>query len=218
MEKYSEQLIDFLSGFDGSLAYMSVFGILLACGLGLPIPEDITLIAAGILAGLGNISLTGALIVGFVGVLAGDAALFFFGRFYGRHVMRWPLFSWLFTPERVRLAEERLHRNSHFICFTARFLPGLRAPIFLTAGILRVSPITFFLLDGLAALISVPVWVVGAYYFAENLDDALAYAGKIKFYLLGFVASLFILYGIYVLLIRRRPLDTSRPKTNGPAA
>src|SRR5680860_604710 len=52
--KFSVKLIMFLSDFSGITAYAAILGILLACGLGVPIPEDITLIAAGILAALGN--------------------------------------------------------------------------------------------------------------------------------------------------------------------
>jgi membrane protein DedA with SNARE-associated domain len=45
-----DRLIDFLLNFYGPTPYFLIFGILLACGLGLPIPEDITLFAAGLLA------------------------------------------------------------------------------------------------------------------------------------------------------------------------
>lgn len=77
MESFSAKLLSFLSGFSGPMAYTVILGVLLACGLGVPIPEDITLIGAGLLAGLGKISLAGALIAGFIGVLIGDAFLFF---------------------------------------------------------------------------------------------------------------------------------------------
>jgi membrane protein DedA with SNARE-associated domain len=33
--------------------YVAVFLVLLACGFGLPLPEDITLVAGGVIAGLG---------------------------------------------------------------------------------------------------------------------------------------------------------------------
>jgi membrane protein DedA with SNARE-associated domain len=204
MEKFSAQLIAFLSGFDGLTAYATILGVLLVCGLGVPIPEDITLIAAGLLAGLGNISLAGALIVGFVGVLIGDGFLFFIGRLYGRRVFSWPLFKKIFTPERVHMAEKKIRNNQSFICFTARFLPGLRAPIYLTAGVMGVSPWTFILLDGMAALLSVPVWVVGAWYFAANIDEALEYASQIKIYLVFFLAILFSGFLAFKVYQRRR--------------
>lgn len=62
-------------------------------------------------------------------------------------------------------------RYSNWVLFVARFLPGLRSPIFLTAGMTRRIPFwRFLLLDGLAALISVPVWVYLGYFGAYNRD------------------------------------------------
>ncbi len=171
-------LIQFLQGFDGPTAYAVILGLLLVCGLGVPIPEDITLIGAGIIAALGAISLPGALIAGFFGVLIGDTLLFWAGRKYGRAVFDLPGFRRIFTPERLKRAEAKILNNSRFICFTARFLPGLRAPIYLTAGVMGVRPMIFLVLDGIAALLSVPIWVVGGWWFARyvDIDTGLAYA------------------------------------------
>ena len=201
MEGFSVKLLAFLSGFSGVAAYAVILGVLFACGLGVPIPEDITLIAAGLLAALGKISIGGALIAGFVGVMVGDAFLFFIGRHFGERVFALPIFRKIFTPKRVQLAQKRVRENSKFICFTARFLPGLRSPIFLTAGVLGVSPWTFFALDGLAALLSVPVWVVGAYWFGQNLDEALAFAKQMQVYLL---IGLVVFIAAYVFYKKRK--------------
>lgn len=191
---FSAKLITFLSGFSGFTAYAIILGVLLACGLGVPIPEDITLIAAGILAGLDKISLTGALLAGFFGVLMGDAFLFFVGRKYGRRVFTMPFFRRIFTPARVEMAEAKIQENAKFVCFTARFLPGLRAPIYLTSGVMGVKPSLFFLLDGFAAFISVPVWVVAGWYFAQNLDEALEFAKAAHVYLFAGVGLLIVTY------------------------
>ena len=53
----------------------------------------------------------------------------------------------------------------------ARFLPGLRSPIFIVAGMSRrISIWQFIVMDGLAACISVPVWVYLGDYGAYNRD------------------------------------------------
>lgn len=201
---FSAKLLTFLTGLSGLTAYGVILGILLACGLGVPIPEDITLLGAGILAALGNISLTGAIIAGLVGVLAGDAFLFFLGRKLGRRVFKLPLFRTIFTERRVRAAEERVLHNSKFICFTARFLPGLRSPIFLTSGILGVSPWVFLALDGFAALISVPVWVLVGWWVGHKLDDALARAHEIQFYAIIGVILFITSYALWKWQTRKR--------------
>ena len=148
---FSTKLMLFLSGFSGFTAYAAILFVLLICGLGVPIPEDITLICAGILAGTQKISLAGAFIAGFVGVMIGDAFLFFLGRKLGERAFELPMIRKIFTPKRKQLAKEKVVNNSKFICFTARFLPGLRSAVFLTAGVMGVKPKVFFLLDGFAA-------------------------------------------------------------------
>ena len=197
MEKrgFSHKLILFFSGMDGGTAYLAILGVLFICGLGVPIPEDITLISAGILAALGKISFTGALIVGFIGVMLGDAFLFFVGRIYGRKVFKWPMIRTFATPERIKKAEVRIQSNARFICFVARFLPGLRSVVFLTAGTMGIRPIVFFTQDGLAALLSVPLWVWFGWFFGNNIDELLVIAKQLQIY---FIIGVVLLIGGYL--------------------
>lgn len=197
MSSLAQSIISYLTEFDGPTAYAAILGMLLLCGLGVPLPEDITLIAAGILAAVGSISMPGAIIAGFVGVMAGDAFMFYLGRIYGRHAFELPIIRSILTPRRVAMAERKVLRNSKFICFTARFLPGLRSPIFLTAGMMGVRPVIFFGLDGFAALISVPVWVFVGHWFGENFDTALKFAERIQISLLIAVVVLVVGYFWY---------------------
>jgi len=193
-----------MQGFSGFTAYSIIIGVLLICGFGIPIPEDITLITAGLLAGLGNISLTGAFLSCFVGVMIGDATLFYMGRKMGYRVFKLPIFRSIFNEKRIALAREKVLGNSHFICFTARFLPGLRSPLFLTSGILGVRPVVFFMLDGFAALISVPVWIMLGWWFGNQLktdpttlDSLLDVAKEFNIVIFSVVVALILVYVVY---------------------
>jgi membrane protein DedA with SNARE-associated domain len=173
---FVHNIIEFLSALSGFHAYALILGVLFVCGMGVPIPEDITLITAGLLAGQGKVTLIGAIIVGFFGVLMGDTILFLVGQKYGRKVFTWPVFNKIFTESRIVTAELQIMTHAKKICFTGRFMPGIRAPIFLTAGIMKVPFKTFILQDGLAALISVPTWIYLGYWFSDNVDAALKFA------------------------------------------
>lgn len=186
-------------------AYALILLVLLGCGFGIPIPEDVTLISAGIISASGTISLEGALIAGFLGVLAGDSFLFFLGRRFGKKVFTWPVFNKLFTPERVLIAESRIRKNGKYICFVARFMPGLRAPIYLSAGTMGVKRKTFFLADGFAALISVPVWVVLGHWFGHNIDLVLSTAKRINSVLVIVLLAAVIGYLIYRKIRKQTP-------------
>ena len=178
--KLAYRVMGYITTLSGFHAYALILGILLFCGLGLPIPEDITLISAGILAGQKKISLVGAHIVCFIGVLMGDTILFMVGQRYGRRVFKWPVFRKIFTEDRVLKSQARIKKHAKKICFSARFMPGLRAPIFLISGIMHVPFRTFILQDGLAALISVPVWIYVGFIFGENFDAILRLAKKVN--------------------------------------
>ncbi len=202
MEKILSKLLAFGANLVGFKAYGFIILILIICGLGVPIPEDITLILAGFLASQGNISLSGAFVVGFVGVLIGDTFLFFLGRKFGYRVFRLKLIKGIFSEKRLQKAKNRIHRNSKFICFTARFLPGLRASIYLVSGAMKVSPFVFLFLDGFAALISVPIWVYLGWYLGTEIDfenlfesEAFQQIKDIQFY---FFAGIVFIITIYV--------------------
>ena len=151
--------------------YIAVFVMLLICGFGVPIPEDVTLVTGGVIAGLGFANEHNMVAVGLAGVMVGDGLIFIGGRLFGDKITRVKFFQRFLTPERYAAVQEKFSRYGRWVMFVARFLPGLRTPVFLTAGMSkRVSFPTWFFMDGFAALISVPVWVYLGFYGAKNID------------------------------------------------
>jgi membrane protein DedA with SNARE-associated domain len=145
--------------------------MLLICGFGVPIPEDVTLVTGGVIAGLGHANVHTMFAVGMAGVLIGDGMMFILGRVYGQRIQRLPGFRRILTPERFAKAQDAFHKYGKWVMFIARFLPGLRTPVFFSAGMShRVSFGTWLLMDGFAAVISVPLWVYLGYYGAQNWD------------------------------------------------
>jgi len=135
------------------------------------VPEDITLVTGGVIAGLGFANEHHMFAVGLAGVLVGDGLIFSAGRIFGDRITRVPLLCNLLTPERYAQAQDKFAKYGKWVMFVARFLPGLRTPVFLSAGMTRrVSFATWFFMDGFAALISVPVWVYLGYLGAKNID------------------------------------------------
>lgn len=151
--------------------YLAVFIMLLICGFGVPIPEDVTLVTGGVIAGLGYADVNTMFAVGMAGVIIGDGMVFTIGRFQGVRVLQLKPVQRIITPERFHAAQEAFHKYGRWVMFVARFLPGLRTPVFFTAGMSkRVSFGTWLLMDGVAALISVPIWVYLGYFGARNFD------------------------------------------------
>lgn len=163
--------MEFLIHFFSDYGYFAVLFVLIICGFGVPIPEDITLVSGGVISGLGYTNVHIMLVVSLFGVLLGDSTMYWLGRIYGTKILRFRPIRRFLTLERLRMVRSKFEQYGNRVLFVARFLPGLRAPIYMVAGITRrVSFIRFLLLDFFAAIISVPIWVYLGDLGASNLD------------------------------------------------
>lgn len=189
--------------------YIAVFCVLIACGLGVPIPEDIAIVAGGIICGLSvgtpyavNVNLM--IVVSLSGVLIGDGIIFTLGRYLGSRVTRLPGLKHIITPENYAKIQEKAHKHGDKILFVARFLPGLRAPIFIISGIShRVSLLKFIVMDGAAALISVPALVYLGYYFAYDIGDVIGYIRKCEHFIFGVILISVMAFLVYKYIKNR---------------
>lgn len=180
-----ERLISLVG--DGSLwaGHGGVLLVLVLCGLGLPMPEDVVLVAGGVLAWLagpldpvtpagmlthpGLVAMMGT---GMLGILAGDSIIYLAGRRYGARIAEIPLLRRIVTPGKQRQVEELMRRRGRLVVVLARFLPGLRAPTYFTVGHARFPYWQFLLFDGAAAAVSAPVWVAVGFYFGDDIRMA----------------------------------------------
>jgi membrane protein DedA with SNARE-associated domain len=186
-----------------SHVYAKLAGLLLLCGLGLPVPEDISLISAGYLAHLGTVEIHTVFLVCFVAVLGGDTLAFTVGRSFGTKLLASRFGHRYFTPKRQRRVRAYFRTYGSKVVFIARFLPGLRFSIFLSAGMLHVRPYVFIVYDSLAALVSVPVLVYSAFYFGDKIDHVVKWAKRSEYGILVLVAVAALFVAIKVLRKRR---------------
>lgn len=198
-----------LKYFQGSpFSLWGPFLMLLLCGLGLPVPEDIVLLAAGALGESDGRSWIEVSVLMYTGVMLGDSAIFLAGRFLGGKLRTTLWFRGYLSEAKQARVEALFDRYHSMVLFIGRFLPGLRAPIFFTAGSLRMRYLKFFILDGLAALVSVPFFVwLGHWLWLRFQDDitelerALSRTQSYSF--LGALAIGIVLSGVILFQIRR---------------
>lgn len=178
---------------NGLFAYGAVFGVLLACGLGLPLPEDITLLFGGYLAHLGQAKLSVMMVVGFTGILAGDSLIYLAGRRVARRKSKPNGFlARIVTPEKRVRVQALFAKHGPKVVMIARFLPGVRAVTYFTAGSAGMKYRWFIFFDGLAALVSAPVFVYLGWRFGDQMDLVLE---KLKKGQLGVVIALVVALG-----------------------
>ncbi len=195
--------------FHGPAAYVGVLFILVCCGLGLPLPEDVALITGGILAGYGPPrgvgSLWGMIAVGLIGILLGDSIIFRAGQTYGEKILGTRLGRHI-PGERVQRTVHLFERHGAKFIMVARFLPGVRAVTYFVAGTTGVPFWKFLLYDGIAACASAPGWVFLGYWAGKHrmLSKAWAWATRVQFSILIVAAFAVVLWLVTVTLLRRR--------------
>lgn len=194
--------MDILVGFFTDYGYLAVLFVLIICGFGVPIPEDITLVSGGIIAGMypEQVNVHIMLVVSMFGVLFGDSTMYWLGRIYGARILRVRFIRKFLTVQRLRMVRDKFDQYGNRVLFVARFLPGLRAPIYIVSGITRrVSYTRFVLLDFFAAIISVPIWIYLGYYGAHKRDWLMEQikTGQTGIYILIGALALFIGWKVY---------------------
>ena len=83
-------MYEFLQEYLVEFAYGGVFLVLLLCGLGLPVPEDIPIITSGYLVHLGTMSFWPALTANLLGIMLGDLMIYGFGYWMGPKALEPP--------------------------------------------------------------------------------------------------------------------------------
>ena len=163
-----------LQGLVEHFTYFGIFGVLLLGSLGLPVPEEMPIIAAAVLSHQHIARWWLALPVCLLGVLSGDVVLYWVGRHWGERVLNWRAVRLVLTLEREQQLKAAYRRQALKTVVTARHVMGIRAAAFLTAGIARVPFWKFTIADTAAAVLSVSLWFVLSYFFTDQIAAVVA--------------------------------------------
>jgi len=185
-----------------------VFTLLVACGLGLPLPEDVALITGGYLAGkgppIGVGSLPLMILVGLAGILIGDSIIFRAGATYGVALLQTRLGKHV-PGEKVERIIGLFERHGPKFIMMARFLPGVRAVTYFVAGTTGVPYWKFLLYDGIAACASAPAWVLLGHWAGTHrmLRKAWQYAKEVQIGIIAVVLAIIVVWVAFALIRRR---------------
>jgi membrane protein DedA with SNARE-associated domain len=152
-----------------AFSYPAVFLLLVACGLGAPLSEDLILVTGGLVAGHGHALLAGMMAAGWVGTVCGDFLLYRVGRTLGGRLLVHPRLQRLLPAPRVAWVRAHLARRGALTVFAVRFLPGFRVPTYLLAGAGGLPARRFLLADALGAAVSAPLLVFLGYRFGRDV-------------------------------------------------
>ena len=169
---------------------LSLFGLLVLGTLGFPFPEDSILLLSGFLAARNYIKPLHAFLIIYFSLLMTDFLLYTIGKKYGRRVVEHKRFHEILTAEKLARLEEKFKRWGALVVFSGRHVLGLRAQIFLVAGVLKLSWKTFLIVDAASALLTIALWGGLGYVGGNHMDTLRRNITSVEFTFAVFLAIL----------------------------
>ncbi len=153
--------------------YLGVAVAFFFCSIGLPLPEELVLIAAGYVCFRGWAEWPWMMSASAGAILLGDLLPFFLGKTFGTRLLRLRPLRLLVNKRRLSRFDRWFRRRGDLVIFFARFIAGLRVVAYFTAGTMRMSYRRFLTLDLLGIALVVPTFIWIGYRFGHIIDDAI---------------------------------------------
>jgi membrane protein DedA with SNARE-associated domain len=116
-----------------------------------------------------------------LGVVVSDGLLYGIGRFWGPRILEKRWMQRLLPSRKRQRIEQNFHQYGVLVLLFARFLPAIRSPIFIMAGVMRLSFKRFLFADGIYAIPGVSLLFTLAFWFGNQFRDLVLQAeGKIE--------------------------------------
>jgi membrane protein DedA with SNARE-associated domain len=212
-------LIAFFSqyAYEPMYVYGFIVSFMFASSFGLPVPEELTLISAGLVAymakhpetfpppypGAQGVETLTLCIVCFLAVFFSDLLVYTIGKFFGAKIIKTRFFQKQVAGEGFNRINSWFQKYGGFACGIFRFTPGLRFPGHMSCGLMNISIWKFMLIDGLAALISVPTQVYFVSTYGELILNKLTEFKMVVFSVLGVLLVLWLIRKVYLKNVRR---------------
>ncbi|MEX2186940.1 MAG: DedA family protein [Pirellulales bacterium] len=158
-------------GFDlfSGWSYLGIIVFLILTGCGFPLPEEVAFVYAGVQSALGNLNWALAIGACGAGALLGDSVMYGIGRLGRGWIGRHAWFSRIVHLEREEQVRHLIARHGIKVFFAARFMVGVRGPLYVTLGILKVPFWRFLIIDSLCASAVVGVFFSLSYFFGQSM-------------------------------------------------
>lgn len=168
--------------------YFVTFGSLVAAGVGAPIPEELPVVGGGVWAALPDIKSAYGnfrwlmLPVCILGVVIADGLLYGIGRMYGTRLLEFRFMKKLMPPDKKARIEQNFEKYGIKILLFARLLPGIRSPIFIMSGVMKMPLYKFIIADGIYAVPGVSLLFFLAWWFGDAFQQLIvAFEARLHF-------------------------------------
>lgn len=185
--------------YEPAFIYSAICLLMYASSFGLPLPEEVPLIGAGLVGhvamhpelypppptGGEPVNLYVLAAVCFFAVFTSDLLIYSLGKFAGQPLLKRPRFAKLVQSKNFKRVQEWTQRYGFWASGIFRFTPGLRFPGHFACGTMGVPIWKFIAVDGTAALVSVPTQILLVGFYGDVILNNFR---EIKLVLFGVIA------------------------------
>ena len=190
--------------------YALLFGFVLIEQLGAPLPSPPILLAAGALAGAGELNLALVAVLPAVAALLADYAWFELGRRKGMWVLQLLCKISLEPDSCVRRTEDVFVRHGANSLLVAKFMPGLNTVAPPLAGVFRMTPARFLAYDAAGIAIWIVTFVGLGYLLSDQLEVVAHGAERLGAGLVGSIVAAAVAWIAWKAIGRWRFIRTLR--------
>ena len=186
--------------------YAAVAVIVFLANLSFPAPAEATLVVSAIYTVSGDLSLLPVLVVAWVAAVVGEGAAFAVGRYGGRPLAIRLGRRFGVTHDLLDRAEAFYERRGTVTVVVGRFIPLLRRPNGLVAGITGMKWLRFAIANAIGAAIWVGVWTTVGRQAGNHIDTVNTVLERVTPVLSVLVVLLLVAY-----VVRRRRRRRAEP-------
>lgn len=158
-------------------SYLGVFVFIASTGCGMPIPEEAAIVVAGVLSAQGHLIWWIALVACLTGAIVGDSFMYAIGYHWGHGIFTsHPRFAKLLADENQEQFQKAIESHSLKVMLLARFLIGIRAPVYVMTGVIRMPYRRFLTYDLISATLVVGIVFWLSYLFGDNVREWVRHA------------------------------------------
>jgi len=188
-----------------------------ASSFGLPVPEELILVTSGLVAymahnpdkfpppyaGAEGVNIFTLAMVCFLAVFLSDLIVYLIGKFFGGKIIKTRFFQKQVAGKGFDTINSWFQKYGGWACGIFRFTPGLRFPGHMSCGLLGIPMWKFMLIDGLAAIISVPTQVYFVATYGEIILNKIAEFKLIVLAIFGGVLVIWLIRKVYLKNVRK---------------
>lgn len=202
--------------YDPYTVYGLVAVVMFLSSLGLPVPEEISIISLGVLSYVGSkpdlypppfigaphVEVIPAMIVCSLSIYVSDIVVYSIGRSYGPSLFASSWFKKLVPEKRLGTVKAWARKWGRIVPGLFRLIPGVRFPGHLLCGALGIKRSTFLIVDGFVVLTVVPTQIFLISYYGETVVELMK---RFQFILGGLCALIFafLVWNSYQILTRK---------------